>query len=159
MAERSLQEQIPHNHCFGCGPFNERGLTLKSYWSGKGRSRARFAPEAHHCAGPRHFVNGGILSTLIDCHCVCTATAAAYLDDGRAIGSGPQYFFATTKLMIEFLRPTPIDAELELEAEIEEAIENGYRLSCTLEAREKTCVMGIVEAVRVSAAWMTRREQ
>ena len=157
MADLSLQEQIPHNHCFGCGPLNEHGLALRSYWSGGGRSTAIFVPRAHHCAGPRHFVNGGILGTLIDCHCVCTATAAAYLEEGRAIGSDPQYFFATRKLEVEFVRPTPIDAELELEAEIAARVPDGYRLSCRLSAQDKLRVVGFVDAVRVSAAWMTRR--
>lgn len=159
MAQKSLQEQIPHNHCFGCGPLNERGLTLRSYWSGTGRSTARFTPKSHHCAGPAHFVNGGIVSTLIDCHCVCTATAAAYLSEGRAIGSDPQYFFATTKLIVDFAKPTPIDTDLLLEAEIEETIPMGYRLRCALTAGGKIRATGTVEAVRVSAAWMTRREK
>lgn len=155
MTGKSLQEQIPDNHCYGCGPLNERGLTLRSYWSGSGRSTARFAPQAHHCAGPTHFVNGGIISTLIDCHCVCTATAAAYVDEGRPIGSEPHHFFATTKLAVEFLRPTPIYAELLLEAEVVAQIPHGYRLSCTLSAQGKARVTGTVEAVRVSPAWMT----
>jgi hypothetical protein len=106
-----------------------------------------------------HFVNGGIVSTLIDCHCVCTATAAAYLWEGRPIGSDPQQFFATTQLVVDFAKPTPIDTELLLEAAIEETIPMGYRLSCTLTAGGKIRVAGAVEAVRVSAAWMTRREQ
>ena len=104
MAERSLQAQISHNHCYGCGPLNERGLTLESYGSGVGPSRACFVPEPHHCAGPKHFVNGGILTTLIDCHCICTATAAAYLSERRAIGTEPYLCFATSKLAVELLR-------------------------------------------------------
>ena len=155
----SLQEQIPHNYCFGCGPLNEHGLALRSYWSGSGRSTAVFVPRSHHCAGPRHFVNGGILGTLIDCHCVCTATAAAYYDEGRAIGSEPYHFFATTKLEVAYVRPTPIEAELALEAEIVETVPRGYRLSCTLRARDKIRVTGLVDAVRVSAAWMGRTSE
>ena len=115
-------------------------------------------PAPHHCAGPTHFVNGGILSTLIDCHCVCTATAAAYADEGRAVGSEPQYAFATTKLEVDFLRPTPIDTELVLEAEIAGPIPKGYRLRCTLSAGGKLRVTGTVDAVQVSREWMTKRE-
>ncbi len=136
-----------------------QGLGLKSYWAGTGPSTARFVPAAHHCAGPTHFVNGGILSTLIDCHCVCTATAAAYLREQRAIGSDPQCFFATRQLAVEFLRPTPIDAELELSAEIAASLTQGYRLSCTLVADGKVRVAGSVDAVRVPASWSQRYDR
>ena len=115
-------------------------------------------PAPQHCAGPTHFVNGGILSTLIDCHCVCTATAAAYADAGRKLGSEPLLSFATTRLEIEFLRPTPIEAELVLDAQIAKTIPNGYRLNCRLNADDKLRVRGCVEAVQVSQQWMTRRD-
>jgi len=117
---------------------------------------ARFTPEPHHCAGPTHFVNGGILATLIDCHCVCTAAAAAYRDAGRDIGSGAALHYATAKLELEYLRPTPIAAELGLEARIVGRTERTYVLSCGLTARGKTCVKGTVEAIAVPASWMRR---
>ena len=66
-----FQEQIPNNHCFGCGPQNRQGLKIQSYWSGENQSVCDFTPLPHHSAGPLHFLNGGIISTIIDCHCVC----------------------------------------------------------------------------------------
>jgi len=154
LTERALQEQIPHNHCFGCGPANDGGLHLKSYWSGAGPSRARFSPEPHHCAGPTHFVNGGIIATLIDCHAVCTATAAAYTSEHRPIGSSPRLYFATASLDVRYLRPAPMDAELELEAELSRQTQNGYSVFCRLSANGKVCAEGKLEAVRVPEAWM-----
>lgn len=115
---------------------------------------ARFTPKTHHCAGPTHFVNGGILATVIDCHCICTAAAAAYCDRGREIGSKPDIYYATAKLEVEYLRPTPIDSELELQAKIEERADQTYVLSCALNARGKTCVKAQVVAVEVSESWM-----
>jgi acyl-coenzyme A thioesterase PaaI-like protein len=117
-------------------------------------SVARFTPREHHCAGPRHFVNGGILATLIDCHCVCTAAAQAYRDQGREIGSAPDLHYATARLDVEYRRPTPIGTELTLRARIVERRERAYVLSCELEANGKITVTARVEAVAVPASWI-----
>ncbi len=154
MKDEALQDRIPHNHCFGCGPLNRGGLNLKSYWAGHGPSIARFSPAPHHCAGPRHFVNGGIIATLIDCHAICTAMAAAYFDEQREIGSHPARYFATGRLEIGYRRPAPIDAILELEAEIADRTDNGYIVDCRLRAASKLCAEGQVEAIAVSPEWM-----
>ncbi len=154
MSELALQDRLSHNHCFGCGPHNEGGLNLKSYWTGEGPSTARFTPLPHHCSAPTHFVNGGIIATLIDCHSICTAWAAAFVDEGRSIGSEPARFVATGKLEITYKRPTPMGTELELEAVISERLEPGYVLTCNLSANGKVCAVATVTAVPVPASWM-----
>jgi acyl-coenzyme A thioesterase PaaI-like protein len=116
---------------------------------------ARFTPEPYHCAGPKHFVNGGIIATIIDCHSVCTAAAAAYRDAGRETGSPPDIHYATARLELEYLRPTPIDAELKLEARIVNRTERTYVLCCELSAAGKTRVKARVEAIRVPESWVT----
>jgi len=115
---------------------------------------ARFSPKPHHCSAPTHFVNGGIIATLIDCHSICTAMAAAYFDEGRPVGSEPTRYFATGSLEISYRRPTPMDAILELEAEIRDRLERGYVLECRLSAAGKLRAVGQVLALPVSAAWM-----
>jgi len=154
LSELALQDQLPHNNCFGCGPHNEGGLNLKSYWTGQGSSLARFTPSPHHCSAPMHFVNGGIIATLIDCHSICTAWAAAFVDEGRPIGSEPGCFVATGKLEVVYKRPTPMDVVLELEAVINERLERGYLVTCNLSAKGKLCAVGLVTAVPVPADWM-----
>ncbi|WGY47124.1 hypothetical protein [Vibrio sp. ABG19] len=47
-----------------------------------------FNPASYHSAGLLQFVNGGIISTLIDSHCVCIAIAKGYQLQRRPIGSG-----------------------------------------------------------------------
>jgi acyl-coenzyme A thioesterase PaaI-like protein len=150
----AFQDRLIHNHCYGCGPNNPNGLHLKSSWSGEDLSVAHFTPRPWHCAGPKHFVNGGVLATLIDCHSVCTAAAAAYRDAGREIGSEPGLHYATAKLDLEYLRPTPIDAELALEARIVARTERTYVVSCTLAANGKIRVSARVEAIEVPASWI-----
>jgi acyl-coenzyme A thioesterase PaaI-like protein len=154
LSEIALQDRFAHNHCFGCGPHNSGGLNLKSYWAGHGPSVARFTPAPHHCSAPPHFVNGGIIATLIDCHSICTAMAAAYLEQGRAIGSEPGLYYATGTLEIGYRRPTPMDTVLELEAEISERVGTKYVVICRLNAAGRLCAQGRVEAVPVPASWM-----
>jgi len=115
---------------------------------------ARFTPEAYHCAGPTHFVNGGILATVIDCHCVCTAAAAAYRDSGREIGTEPHLHYATASLELTYLRPTPMATALELTARIVDRTERTYVLSCELEAGGKTTVTATLEAIQVPESWV-----
>jgi acyl-coenzyme A thioesterase PaaI-like protein len=154
LTRRALQDQIPHNHCFGCGPDNSRGLRIKSFWDGAGPSVAKFSPQWHHCAGPKHFVNGGVLATIVDCHCICTAAAAAYFDAGRAVGELPFLHYATANLALTYRRPTPIGRELVLTANIDERKGSTYVLSCTVEADAKVCVEARVEAVQVPDSWV-----
>jgi len=150
----AFQDLLPHNHCFGCGPHNPNGLRIKSYWAGDDLSVTRFTPKPYHCAGPKHFVNGGVIATVMDCHCVCTAGAAAYRDAGREIGTGPDRYFATLTLALEYARPTPIDAELVVTATVLERTERTYVLSCELAAADKVCVSARVEAIEVPESWI-----
>ena len=77
MASDAFQDAISaENVCWGCGPANPHGLQIKSSWEGA-ESICRFRPDDCHIAAPG-IVNGGILSSVIDCHCVCTAIAAYY---------------------------------------------------------------------------------
>ena len=120
---------------------------------------ARFVPQPQHCAAPLHFVNGGILATLIDCHCICTAYAAGYRDAGRAMGTGAAIHFVTAAMTLRYLRPAPIAGPLELFAEIAAKTDTGYQVSCTLQSEGKARVSAEVTAVQVSDAWMRKNEK
>ena len=93
-----FQDTMPYNHCWGCGPTNSQGLQLKSYWEGE-EAVSAFQPQPYHMAGPAHFLNGGIIATIIDCHRINTAMAHAYYEQGREIGSSPIIWFATASLV------------------------------------------------------------
>src|SRR5215471_20575260 len=89
LAARAIQDDIGiDNLCYGCGPENPEGLKIKSYWDGD-ETVCTFMPRPSFMAGPRHVLNGGIIATVIDCHCICTAVAAVYKSEGRPIGSDP----------------------------------------------------------------------
>ncbi len=59
------------NQCVGCGNENPHGLKIKSYWDGN-ESICTWKPEDFHTAGWPNVLYGGIISGIIDCHCMCT---------------------------------------------------------------------------------------
>ncbi|HCG5068591.1 PaaI family thioesterase [Vibrio parahaemolyticus] len=150
----SSQELIPNNHCFGCGSTNSQGLQIHSYWLNENESHCSFTPMLHHCAGPTHILNGGIISTVIDCHCVCTAIAKGYQLQGREIGQGEAIWFATGKLEVSYLKPVPIDSPIELIAKIDSATANKIMLTCSVYSDSDLCCKSTVVAVKVPNSWL-----
>ncbi|WP_031385949.1 PaaI family thioesterase [Desulfonatronum thiodismutans] len=102
------------SHCYGCGRNNPDGLHVKSFWDGQ-TSVAMFTPKPEHIAVPG-FVYGGLLASLVDCHGVGTAAAAGA---DRAAGE-PLGRYVTASLHVDFLKPTPLGAELELRGRVRE---------------------------------------
>jgi len=69
---QSLQERYaPQNACFGCGPANPDGVKVRSFVRGDAVVAA-WQPEPKYEAFPG-VLNGGIIGTLLDCHCNWTA--------------------------------------------------------------------------------------
>ncbi len=152
MAEPPFQDQIPDNYCYGCGPGNPNGLHLKSVWEND-ESVSTFMPQAFHTAGPQQLLNGGIIATIIDCHCICTAIADCYRRENRAIGSAPQIWCATATMKVDYLRAVPIERPVTLRARILETGPKKTRLSCSLLSDGQECAKGEVLAVRVPPSW------
>jgi acyl-coenzyme A thioesterase PaaI-like protein len=151
----ALQDLIPGNHCWGCGPDNARGLRLKSYWDGD-ETVAIWQPGPPYFAGPEHILNGGIIASLIDCHSVITAIADAYRHEGRAPGQPPDLWYATAALSVSYLRPTPLSSPVTLRAVIKERNDRRATVTCTLSAEGQECARGEVVAVRVPDEWRTK---
>ena len=110
----SLQDSYYANGtCFGCGPRNAEGLQLKSFvvdhqtkatWQGGARYDNGFG-----------FLNGGIISALLDCHsaaCMMKETIDRYgdfsIEDNEHFGiKHPVYL--THQIAVTFHRPAPLD--------------------------------------------------
>lgn len=148
----AFQDLIPGNDCWGCGPHNEHGLHVKSYWSGD-EAICTWQPEPYHRAGPPHILNGGIIATIIDCHSVCTAIAAAYRAEGRSMTSDPPIWCATASLQVTYRRPTPIAAPVTLRSQVIETSDRKMKLTCTLSSGGVICAEAQVVAVRVPEEW------
>lgn len=141
-----FQDHMPENVCFGCG-HNHEGLQIKSYWEGDVSVCKWESEEKYH--GWSKLMNGGIMATLIDCHCMGTAMADAYKREGRSLNTDPEYRYATGTLTVKYLKPTP-NTVVELRAHIVEVKGRKTVLKCDLlsEDGEKTAEADVV-AIRV----------
>jgi acyl-coenzyme A thioesterase PaaI-like protein len=127
-----IQDHMPGNVCFGCGTENPDGLQIKSYWEGE-ESICHWRSKKKHHGWPR-VLNGGILATVIDCHCTGTALASAYRAEGRAYGSDPIYRYATGTLTVRYLKPTPNEIPITLRAQVVEMKGRKSTLTCQVYA-------------------------
>ena len=120
--DRSLQETyFPDLTCFGCGPANERGLQLRSFAGPAEAVTAMFRPQPHHDNG-LGYLNGGIITTVLDCHGAAAVTHRAHQQGWLTEGVALPY--VTAGVEVRFRRPTPLDAALELSAELIDADDN-----------------------------------
>ena len=116
MKEPCLQETYsPSGICFGCGPANDQGLRVRSHVRGE-EVVATWQPEKHHEAFPG-ILNGGIIGSLLDCH--CNWTAAWHLMQRNQLEKPP--CTVTADYAIKLLRPTPTDGAVELTAHVVES--------------------------------------
>lgn len=141
-----FQDHMPENVCFGCGT-NHEGLQIKSFWEGDESVCMWESEEKYH--GWSDLMNGGIMATLIDCHCMGTAMADAYRRENRALNSAPEYRYATGTLNIKYLKPTP-NTKVELRAKVTEVKGKKTVLKCDFfsETGEKTAEADVI-AIRV----------
>lgn len=149
MSGKAFQDYYPENlsHCYGCGRLNGEGHQIKSYWDGE-ETVCRYRPREYHMAVPG-YVYGGLLASLIDCHATGTASAASTRAEGLSMASEAAHRYVTASLQVDYLRPTPIDAELTLRGIIEEIKGRKVIVNVTLSAAGEVCARGKVVAVRM----------
>jgi len=142
---RSLQEHYaPGNRCWGCGPSNPEGLRIRSF-AQRDEVVAEWRPEPRYEAFPG-VLNGGIIGTLLDCH--CNWTAAWHLM--RASGQDHPPCTVTAEYAIKLLRPTPTSDTILLSARIAEISDERATVDGTLTAQGKVCATcrGVFVAVK-----------
>jgi acyl-coenzyme A thioesterase PaaI-like protein len=148
MTEKAFQDYYPDNvsYCYGCGRLNEQGLQIKSYWDGD-ETVCHFVPRPYHIA-IAGYVYGGLIASLIDCHCTGTASAAAYRAAGRAMDTLPPFRFVTASLKVDYLKPTPLGVPLEVRARVTEIKGRKVVMDAWLSAQGHVCARGEVIAIQ-----------
>ena len=132
MTEQSLQETYaPNNACFGCGPANKKGLHIRSFPQGE-EVIAEFQPQTYQEAFTG-MLSGGIIGTLLDCHCNWTAAYHLMKRDG----ADHPPCTVTADYTIKLLRPTPTDRSLRLVARVFEMKDNRAIVEGELIASDK----------------------
>ncbi len=138
METEYFQDFMPSEACFGCGTKNQNGLHIRSYWEDD-IATCVWQPQKHH-EGWLGLTCGGIIASIIDCHCIATAMATAVKNEDRSLASEPHYLFVTGSMNIRYLQPSPVDSVIRLEAKVTR-IKNAkkYSLECAAYvAGEKT---------------------
>jgi acyl-coenzyme A thioesterase PaaI-like protein len=134
MDEQSLQERYsPQGACFGCGPVNEKGLRIRSFARGE-EVICEWQPESYHEAFPG-MLNGGIIGTLLDCH--CNWTAAWHLMQRNQQERTP--CTVTADYAVKLKHPTPTDRPVKLVARVVESTEDRAVVEAELIAHDKVC--------------------
>jgi len=147
--ERAMQDVIKV-HCFGCGALNERGLQIKSYWEGD-EVVCRWQPQPHHIGYPG-ILYGGMIASIVDCHCLWTATAHAYRRAGEKMREGDtRHLYVTAALKVNYRKPMPIERPVELRARLVEFAEKKISVACDVLSGGALAADAEVVAVRVPA--------
>jgi acyl-coenzyme A thioesterase PaaI-like protein len=151
---KAFQDYYPEelSHCYGCGRLNEHGLKIKSYWDGRD-AVAVLEPGPYHIGIPG-YVYGGLIASLIDCHCIGTASAAALRAEGRDIETSLPLRFVTASLHVDYLKPTPIGVALEVRAQVKEIKGRKVIVAATVSAKNEVCARGEVVAVQMPERMM-----
>ena len=144
----SIQESLyPDLTCFGCGHANPDGFHLRSYRDGD-RTVATFTPRPEHDNG-FGFLNGGIITTVLDCHTAAVVMWEAHQRGWKAAHGAPVTDI-TAGLEVKFLRPTPLGHVLSLQAEPQEVSESEIVVNAELVFDEK-------QRATVRARWLRFR--
>jgi len=93
-----------HNRCFGCGPANSTGLHLE-FMRGENGSVVCLATVSESFEGPRGYLHGGIIATLLD----ETMSKAV-----RASGKTAM----TRRMEVDYLRPIPSGTQIRIEGRV-----------------------------------------
>jgi acyl-coenzyme A thioesterase PaaI-like protein len=147
--KKAFQDFYPDqlSHCYGCGRLNEHGLKIKSYWDGR-EAVAVVEPKPYHIGIPG-YVYGGLIASVIDCHCIGTASAAALRAEGRDIETSIPLRFVTASLHVDFLKPMPIGVALEVRAQVKQIKDRKVIVAATVSAKDEVCARGQVVAVQI----------
>ncbi len=156
MTGMAFQDYYPENvaHCYGCGRLNDQGHQIRTYWEGE-ESVTRFRPRPEYTAIPG-YVYGGLLASLVDCHGTGTAAAAMYRQEGRPMDSLPAFRFVTASLHVDYLAPTPLDAELEIRGRVKEIKGKRVVVEATVSVLGKVTARGQVVAVQMPETFLER---
>ena len=152
MSEDTIQDVWPEfaSCCWGCGKNNEHGLQLKSHWKDD-ETVATWMPQKYHLAFPG-ILNGGIIATIIDCHCTGTANAVVH----RNADSEYHNLQVTASLSVRYIRPTPMDRPVTLRARVKEVDGRRITVTCSLYSGDIECATGEVVTVGVESKKMLK---
>lgn len=146
--ESAMQDRVKVQ-CYGCGSLNPHGLQIKSFWAGD-EVVCVWRPGAEHIGHPG-VLYGGLIASVVDCHCIWTAAAHAYRRAGREMSGTLEYAYVTASLRVDYRKPVPIEQAVELRARETEFTGRKSIITCAVTSRGVLCAQAEVVAVLVTA--------
>ena len=149
LATVAIQDLYPEDfaHCYGCGRKNSEGHHLKSFVEGE-EVVARFHSFAPSHRGARICI-WRLLASLVDCHAMAAAAAAAELAAGRTIGEDQLARYVTAALKVEYLKPTPLGPRLHIRGKVTERTEKKAVVALSVSVDGNVTVRAEAVAVRI----------
>ena len=149
----SIQETYGERfqHCWGCGPKNDKGLHLKSFPSeDKKTVRAKIIPNEMYTGGVPQNLFGGMIAMIFDCHGTASASYFAHINKGLEFDENTLIGrFITARLEVDFKKPTPMNEEIEVIAKLEEISERKAIINMELLAKGEIRAKAKMVAVKV----------
>ena len=138
-------------HCWGCGPKNDKGLHLKSYPSEDGESVfAKIVPDKMYTGGVPQNLFGGMIAMIFDCH--GTASAAYFFHKNKGLAFDENTVierFITARLEVDFKKPTPMNEEILVLAKLSELGERKAIIEMEMIAKKELRAKAKMIAVKV----------
>jgi acyl-coenzyme A thioesterase PaaI-like protein len=106
---------------FCCDPATGQELRIERHWDGDA-AVCTWQPQPHHAASSELVLNNGIIATLIDGHCLHTASAT---DQTGPCG-------VTSSLWVTFLRSIPLAAPVVLRARVADRAGRKIVVACSV---------------------------
>jgi len=150
MNHEAFQDYYPDEfaHCFGCGRLNQEGMQIKSYWDGE-ESVCHYTPKPYYTGGFPGYLYGGLMASLIDCHGAATASASKLREEGYSLGERPLSRFVSASMKVDYLKPVPMGAVLELRGRVKEIKKRVVTVDVTLSAEGVIRAKGEVVMVQI----------
>lgn len=143
---KALQDLAPV-HCFGCGSLNAHGLQIKSFWAGEDVVCA-WRPKPHHIGHPG-ILYGGTIASVVDCHCIWTASAYAHRMADVELKDTLKFPYVTASLTVNYRKPVPIGEAIDLRARVVDFGERKALVHCQVSCQGVLCAEAQVIAVRM----------
>lgn len=138
-------------HCWGCGPKNDKGLHMKSYPSESGEECVtKITPDKMYTGGVPANLFGGMIAMIFDCHGTASAAYFKHKDLGLELTEDTVIGrFITARLEIDFKKPTPMDKEITVTATAEEIGERKVIVEMVMEVEGEVRAKAKMVAVGV----------
>lgn len=123
-------------HCWGCGPKNDKGLHMKSYPTEDGEKVVcQVRPDEKYTGGVPFNLFGGMIAMIFDCHGTASAAFFNHKNQGLELSKDTVIGrYITARLEVDYKKPVPMDEEITVISEIEELTGRKAIVRMTMEA-------------------------